>query len=85
MYHILEAIQKNLGFPALQKIDSNTQVARGQEKAYQTNSLGQAVIPAVVCAFFNYIFIRRPAASFLQKDANELLSLLFWEKTGRND
>jgi hypothetical protein len=55
MINLTEAIQKNLGYAALYKIDPNTQDIDKQEKSFGTNSLAQAAIPAVVSGLFNYI------------------------------
>ncbi len=46
--HIVEEIQKNLGFGALGKIDPNTQLVGGQEHLMGNNALAQAGIPAIL-------------------------------------
>jgi hypothetical protein len=55
MTNLVEIIQKNLGYPALFKVDPNTQDIKKEEKSFGTNSLAQAAIPAVLCGLFNYI------------------------------
>jgi hypothetical protein len=51
--HIVEEIQKNLGFSALEKIDPNTQLVPGQEDSMGNNALAQAGIPAILLGIFN--------------------------------
>lgn len=78
--NIVETIQKNLGFTKLEKIDPNTQDVKSKEKAYQTNSLGQAAIPSVICALLNYILLNRPDRSFLEQKNFVLLLTIFNDK-----
>jgi len=80
MINIVETIQKNIGFSALEKIDPNTQDVKSKEKAYQTNSLGQAAIPSVICAMVNYILLNKPSKSFLEQKNFVLLLTIFDNK-----
>ena len=58
--HIVQVIQKNLGFSSLEKIDPNTQQVPGQDQLLGNNALAQAAIPAILMGIFN----------FLEKDPN---------------
>lgn len=51
---IVEIIQQKLGFPALQKIDPNTQEVKKPENVSPQDYLGQAAIPAVLTGLFKY-------------------------------
>jgi hypothetical protein len=51
--HIVEAVQKNLGFNVLEKIDPNTQQVTGQDLSLGNNALAQAGIPAILLGIFN--------------------------------
>ena len=51
--HIVQIIQKNLGFSSLEKIDPNTQQVPGNEHLLGNNALAQAAIPAILLGVFN--------------------------------
>jgi len=51
--HIVEAIQREMGFPPLQKIDPNIQETKDRSLTQQ-QKLGQAAIPAVLAGFFSF-------------------------------
>ena len=51
--HIIEMIQKELGFPPLQKIDPNIQETKDKLQTQQAK-FAQAAIPAVLAGFFRY-------------------------------
>ena len=51
--HIVQIIQKNLGFSSLEKIDLNTQQVPGNEHLLGNNALAQAAIPAILLGIFN--------------------------------
>jgi len=51
--HIIERIQKELGFPPLQKIDPNIQETK-ENRVIPREKFGQAAIPAVLAGFFRY-------------------------------
>jgi len=52
--NIVEAIQKNLGYQPLKKVDPNTQEIRGARKMPPEQKLPQAAIPAVLAAMIKY-------------------------------
>jgi hypothetical protein len=52
--NIIDAIQKNLGYEPLEKIDPNTQEAKNVRKIPPQKKLSQAAIPAVLAAMIKY-------------------------------
>src|SRR5689334_3074676 len=52
--NIIEAIQKNLGYEPLEKIDPNTQEAKHVRQTSAQQKLSQAAIPAVLAAMIKY-------------------------------
>lgn len=52
--NLLETIQQRLGYPALHKIDPNTQQVSADEKTAAEDKFSQAAIPAVLTALYNY-------------------------------
>ncbi len=51
---LVETIQKNLGFPALQKMDPNTQEVKKPENLSAQDYLPQAAIPAVLLGLYKF-------------------------------
>ena len=66
--NLLETIQKNLGYPALQKIDPNTQEVVMDEKTREEDKFSQSAIPAVLTAFYKYVHSDTGANKFLERD-----------------
>jgi hypothetical protein len=52
--NLVETIQKNLGFPALHKIDPNSQEATAEMPQKPLEKLGQAAIPTTLTALYRY-------------------------------
>ena len=52
--NIIEAIQKNLGYQPLKKVDPNMQEIKGAKKTAADEKLSQAAIPAVLAAMIKY-------------------------------
>jgi len=52
--NIIEAIQKNLGYQPLEKIDPNTQETKNPREISPQQKLSQAAIPAVLAAMIKY-------------------------------
>jgi hypothetical protein len=50
---IIETVQKNLGFNALEKIDPNTQETAGRKGMMGNSALAQAGIPAILLGIYN--------------------------------
>jgi hypothetical protein len=55
LMHIVQTIQKNLGFSSLEKIDPNTQQAPGKDHLLGNNALAQAAIPAILLGILNHL------------------------------
>ena len=52
--NLVETIQKNLGYPSLQKIDPNIQETKEKIPRHTQEKLSQAAIPAVLTAFYKF-------------------------------
>ena len=79
--NIIETVQKNLGFSALEKIDPNTQETAGEKNAIGTTALAQAGIPAILLGIYNRLEIN-PDLSFLDTDAKgNVLENIFGKST----
>ncbi len=63
---LLETIQQNLGYPALQKIDPNTQQVVLDEKTPEEHKFSQAAIPAVLTGLYKYVQSDEGAADYLR-------------------
>jgi hypothetical protein len=64
--NLLETIQQSLGYPALQKIDPNTQQVVADEKTPDEHKFSQAAIPAVLTGLYKYVQSDEGAEDFLQ-------------------
>ncbi len=67
-FNLLESVQNNLGYPALQKIDPNTQNVLPDEKKSIGDKFSQAAIPAVLTGLFNFVQSDIGAEAFLKAD-----------------
>jgi len=63
--NLLETVQQNLGYPALQKIDPNTEVVVADEKTAGEDKFSQAAIPAVLTGLYRFVQSDEGAAEFL--------------------
>ena len=52
--NMLEIIATNLGYPALQKIDANTQEVTVNDNAPDEHRFSQAAVPAILISLYNY-------------------------------
>ncbi len=66
--NLLETIQQNLGYPALQKIDPNTQQVVEDDKTPDEHKFSQAAIPAVLTGLYKYVQSDDGAEDFLRGD-----------------
>ena len=66
--NLLEAVQQELGYPALQKIDPNTQVVKEDDTTHDEHRFSQASIPAVLTALYNYSRTDEGATHILEAD-----------------
>ena len=64
--NLLETVQQNLGYPALQKIDPNTQQVVVDDKTPAEDKFSQAAIPAVLTALYRYVQTDEGATAFLR-------------------
>jgi hypothetical protein len=80
--NIVEAIQKNLGYPPLQKIDPNSQEVKHSAATGFQEKLGQAAIPAVLSGLEKFSRTEK-GATFLFSNMStpqNWLDLLFGER-----
>ena len=77
MISLIESIQKNLGYQQLLKIDPNTQDIKKTEKAYGTQSLTQAAIPAVLCGIMNQLQTPEGIELILDTESTNWLETIF--------
>jgi hypothetical protein len=68
--NLIEIVQKNLGYPALQKIDPNTQVVVEDEKTPDEDRFSQAAIPATLTALYKFAQSDSGAAEVLRGDSS---------------
>ncbi len=66
--NLLETVQQNLGYPALHKIDPNTQQVTADDKTPGEDKFSQAAIPAVLTGLYKYVQSDEGAAEFLKAD-----------------
>ncbi len=66
--NLLETVQQNLGYPALQKIDPNTQQVVIDETTADEDKFSQAAIPAVLTGLYEYAQSDEGAEEFLRGD-----------------
>jgi hypothetical protein len=66
--NLLETIQQNLGYPALQKIDPNTQQVVADDKTPDEDKFSQAAIPAVLTGLYKSVQSDEGATAFLRGD-----------------
>lgn len=52
--NLLEKVQENLGYPALQKIDPNTQAVAEDDSTPNEHKFSQAAVPAVLTAMYRF-------------------------------
>lgn len=65
--NLIEVVQKNLGYPPLQKIDPNTQ-QKDINDVPAESKFSQASIPAVLTGLYKYVQTDEGAAEFLRAD-----------------
>lgn len=79
--NIIEAIQKNLEYPALQKVDPNIQETKQKYHQAITEKLAQSAIPAVLTAFYRLLRTDDGCKQLISAGAGEdWLDILFKEK-----
>ncbi len=68
---ILESVQQNLGYPALQKVDPNTNLIKEDETTLDEHKFSQAAIPAVLIGMMKYALTDDGANEILTSDGDE--------------
>ncbi len=68
--NLLETVQQNLGYPALQKIDPNTEQVPESDRTPSEHKFSQAAIPAVLTGLYKYVQADDGAAEFLAGDSS---------------
>jgi hypothetical protein len=80
--NLVETIQKNLGFPELQKIDPNTQEVKKPENLSVEDYLPQAAIPVVLLGIYKYSRTEEGNTELLKGELQDkLLKTIFGNKT----
>jgi len=76
--NILEAIQKNLGYPPMQKIDPNVQEPKEKHKDSPVDMLAQAAIPGVLTALYSFTRTEEGCRKIVSKNPeSDWLNVLF--------
>ena len=80
--NLVETIQKNLGYPELQKIDPNTQEVKKPESLSVQDYLPQAAIPVVLLGIYKYSRTEDGNTELLKGEfQNKLLKTIFGKNT----
>src|SRR5450759_952366 len=79
--NLVETIQKNLGFPELQKIDLNTQEVKKSENISVQNYLPQAAIPVVLLGLYKYSRTEEANTELLKGESHQKLLKTIFGKT----
>ncbi len=66
--NLLEKVQQNLGYPALQKIDTATDQIKENDKTPDEDKFSQAAIPAVLTAMYRFVQSDEGASDILEND-----------------
>jgi hypothetical protein len=78
--NLLDTVQQNLGFSALQKMDPNTHTIIENPDTPDEERFSQAAIPAVLAGLYKYVQSDEGANEFLQKDKTfDWMSSIFGE------
>ena len=77
--HLVESIQKKLGFPPLQKIDPNIQETKDKAPRQAEEKLAQAAIPAVLTALYKYTRTDEGCNNILHNIDKDWLAAIFEE------
>jgi hypothetical protein len=68
---LLQTVQENLGYPALQKVDSNTKQIIEDANTPDEDKFSQAAIPAVLTGLYRYAQTDEGANEILLSDGDE--------------
>ncbi len=79
--NIVETIQKNLGYAELEKVDPNIQEIKGKYEHSSVEKLGQAAIPAVLTALYNFTRTEEGCHKIISgTEKEDWLSVIYGEK-----
>lgn len=80
--NLVQTIQKNLGFPELQKIDPNTQEVKKPENVSVQDYLPQAAIPVVLLGLYKFSCTEAGNTELVRGELeNKLLKTIFGKNT----
>ena len=80
--NLVETIQQNLGYPALQKIDPNTQEVKKPENLSVEDYLPQAAIPVVLLGLYKFSCTEQGNAELVRGELeHKLLKTIFGNRT----
>lgn len=68
---LLQTVQQNLGYPALQKVDPNTKQVIENTSTPDEDAFSQAAIPAVLTGMYRYAQTDEGATDILTRDGDE--------------
>ena len=76
--NLLEIVQKQMGYPPLQKIDPNTEAIKTNNSAPDERKFSQATIPCILIALYKYSRTDAGAVNILRgTDSADWLSMIF--------
>jgi hypothetical protein len=79
--NLLEAVQQNLGYPTLIKIDTTTDQVFSNDKSTKEDNFSQAAVPAVLAALYLYAESDEGAAEILKTDGDiNWIDRIFFDK-----
>jgi len=78
--NMVEALQKNLGYQALEKVDPNTQEIKETSKMSSAQKLSQAAVPAVLAAMIKYSDGKDGINLLTENEKNDWLSTIYCGK-----
>jgi hypothetical protein len=81
--NLLEIVCERLGYPALQKIDPNTQDVPTDKQTSARQHFGQAAIPAILTGLYHYVQTDEGANYFLRENKSpDWVERIFGDKKG---
>jgi len=81
--NLLEIVCERLGYPALHKIDPNTQEVQTDKQTSALQHFGQAAIPAILTGLYHYVQTDEGANVFLRENNSpDWVGRIFGDKKG---
>lgn len=79
--NLIEAVQENLGYPVLKKIDTVTDEVKDDDNTPDGEKFSQAAIPAILTALYRFVQTDEGAAAILEnKGTSDWINSIFDEK-----